>query len=569
MKKDSAKNLLFAFLAFAFCAGSLTVIQPPFHLSFLAWIALVPFLLVTVSPINTKYLLIASFIASAVYWLGNLYYLVPITIAGWVAFCLYTALLWPLVVIAIRFAYSKGLPIFVTAPIFFVAAERLQGFFLGGLNWRLLAHSQFENLPLIQMADIFGTAGLSLLIALVNALLAEFIIAVRQKHSFGLAAFLKTVFVLAALASAFFYGRWRILQTPDYTTAGPIVAAVQSNVPQSVKESTETGQTENEIFDELIPISNKAAESNPLLIVWPETMVMANLDPRVLNLLGEDHEYKLFDKKLRQHAADSNSYLLIGAYGAQPQVEPDLSIDLVKRYNSAFLYRPDSTKSPRQYDKIHLVPFGEVVPFKKRAPWLYNILMSFTPYDYDYSLSYGKNFTIFDIYTAPSEPPLHFGVMICYEDTVPYIARRFAIAKDGKKQVDFLVNISNDGWFVRFEQKKVLASTELAQHVAACVFRAVENRLAILRSVNTGISCVIDSTGRVVDGYIDGSLPVEALQRNAVAGYFADKMPIDKRITFFSRYGRWLDLICAVFFLIVLIAVPAERFFKKNKKRAK
>ncbi|MHC4510552.1 MAG: hypothetical protein ACYTAO_16620, partial [Planctomycetota bacterium] len=110
--------------------------------------------------------------------------------------------------------------------------------------------------------------------------------------------------------------------------------------------------------------------------------------------------------------------------------------------------------------------------------------------------------------------------MICYEDTVPAIAREFALDERGRKGLDWLINISNDGWFVRFQQEQVLPSAELPQHAAVCVFRAVENRLAVLRSVNTGISCVIDSVGRIRDGYLAGTLPREAMARTGMAGWF-------------------------------------------------
>ena len=115
-----------------------------------------------------------------------------------------------------------------------------------------------------------------------------------------------------------------------------------------------------------------------------------------------------------------------------------------------------------------------------------------------------------------------------------------------------LVNISNDGWFVSGGDKGK-ASTELAQHTAICAFRAVENRLAVLRSVNTGVSCIIDSLGRVRDGFIIGTLPSKAMRRIDVGGWFTDRIPIDSRVTFFSKYGQWLDFFCAICLIIAII----------------
>jgi apolipoprotein N-acyltransferase len=152
----------------------------------------------------------------------------------------------------------------------------------------------------------------------------------------------------------------------------------------------------------------------------------------------------------------------------------------------------------------------------------------------------------------------HFGVIICYEDAIPYVARNFALDSSGRKRVDWLVNISNDGWFVRFPQEpaRILPSTELPQHTAICTFRAVENRVPILRSVNTGISCLIDSAGRIRNGYIAASegFPAAAMRRTGMAGWFLDRMPIDKRVTFYSRHGQWLDTTCAAAFVALLAA---------------
>jgi len=259
--------------------------------------------------------------------------------------------------------------------------------------------------------------------------------------------------------------------------------------------------------------------------------------------------------------------VLVGAYGGgKPELTDDATIILGERYNSAFLYRIDGQKAAEHYNKIHLVPFGEVLPFRKTVPALYNLLMKFTPYNYDYSLDYGSDYTIFRMAArqSPDAEMYKFAVIICYEDTVPAIARRFALDEQGKKRLHWLVNISNDGWFVRFKEGQVLPSAELPQHAAICAFRAVENRLAVLRSVNTGISCLIDSLGRIHDGYVAGSanFPAEAMKRKGLAGWFVDQMPIDKRVSLFSRYGEWLDYGCTICFAALMVTLLWAKFLK-------
>ncbi len=556
---------LFFFLV---SAGLLTVIQPPISLSFLAWVSLVPFILACSPDIKPLRLFFTVYIVSLAFWLGNLYWVGFVTWPGWFAYCMYQGLLWPLVALGIRYSRKRNIPLFFCAAILFVAAESMQGFLLGGFYWHFLAHSQYQNISLIQIADIFGTPGISFLIAMVNGLLADFIILNSMQERFTFRDLLKVAFVLGCLLAVLFYGRWRIGQTPESLSQGPVVDVVQTNVPQIVKESV---QDSGMILNDLLDISRKARQANPELIIWPETMVLSILDPRVLRYLPEDHLYVLYDQVIREHAK-SNAYLLVGATGAKPKFLADGTIDLLaEQYNSAFVYQPDGEKSTDIYSKIHLVPFGEVVPFKKSIPWLHDLLLSFTPYDYDYTLDYGNEYTVFSMDSNSLGKTFRFSVLICYEDTVPELARGFVLDDEGNKQIDWFVNISNDGWFVAYDKKthEITPRTELVQHMAVCVFRAVENRVCVIRSVNTGISCLIDSSGRIKNNYIDGNLPVNAADRQGISGWFADKMPIDKRITVFSRYGQWLDIVCLICIgVVVFIELVAKRR-KKTRENEK
>jgi apolipoprotein N-acyltransferase len=549
-------------LAFVGSAAMLTVIQAPTNLSGLAWVSLVPFILACRPDVKVKPLFLTAYLVSLCYWLGNLYWIYQITPAGWLAFCMYTALLWPMLAVCLRYCRTKKIPLFLAAGVLFVGAERLQGLFLGGFFWRFLAHSQYANITLIQIADIFGAAGVSFLVAMVNGLAAELIIAAEEKKIFKIGNLLKIGLVCGALVAAVVYGRYRINEADKYIEAGPLVASVQTNVPQSVKKSHQSSEA---ILDELLKNSDASVKAGAELVVWPETMVQARLDPRILGVLAPSESDRLFDEILREHSKNT-AFVLAGAYGGVPEILEDGTIYLAKRYNSAFLYKPDGMQAREQYSKIHLVAFGEYVPFRKGFPLLFNLLMKFTPYDYDYTLDAGSEYTVFEM-TGKERRVYKFSVMICYEDAVPAIARRFAIDKKGRKNIDWLVNISNDGWFVRFANGKVSPSTELSQHAAICVFRAVENRLAVVRSVNTGVSCLIDTVGRIRNGYIAGTLPHQAMARTGMAGWLVDRVPIDKRTTFFSRNGQWLDFCCAVCFVWLMIMPATGRFpFRKGPK---
>lgn len=615
MKNNKPLLLVLFFLASALM---LTMIQAPLGWSFLAWVALVPFVVACSPQFPWRRLALLAYGVSFFYWLGNLYWIAPITIIGWVAMCFYMALLWPLLALAVCFCRAKGFPLFLAVPILVVGAERLQGFPLGGFYWRFLGHSQYANLTLIQIADVFGAAGVSFVVAMVNGLLADLaIVGGRARQGQGCRPWRwprpfsgspsasgacrcqpapvakqsdclpgdgnrpsgRTVVLGAVLTSAIvlgtvLYGHWRLRETQRYVEAGPLVAALQSNVPQSVKRSFKASEN---LFEKLMAKSKAAAALGAQLIVWPETMVQGFLQPELWSRLpkADWEEDKAFHLALSQHAKGS-AHVLVGAFGGEILPGFDGKYYL-GQYNSAYLYHPDGARDPQRYDKIHLVLFGEYIPFRKRFNWLYQQLRKFTPkeYNYDYSLEHGTHYTVFDMATpignvdrngaerpAEANEPnavCHFGVIICYEDSIPYVARHFVLDEHGRKRIDWLVNISNDGWFVRFlgDSTRSAPSTELPQHAAICAFRAVENRLPILRSVNTGISCLIDSTGKIRDGYLAASagFPFEAMQRTGMAGWFLDRMPIDRRVSFYSRHGEWLAMGCAIAF-VVAVAWP-------------
>jgi len=595
-RRQKSKGLSSAVCSLSFVASAvmLTVIQAPISLSALAWVSFVPFILACSPQAKPRRLALVTYVISLFYWLGNLYWVAPVTIVGWIAFCLYTALLWPILALCLRYCRTKKIPLFLASAVLIVGIERMQGFFLGGFFWRFLAHSQYQNIILIQIADIFGAGGVSFLVAMVNGLLAEWIIAATSCHPFGklragsersdgstllvtimrffaslrMTILLKTVLVCAVIVVTIAYGRWRISQEGQFVEVGPLAASLQSNVPQSVKRTFESS---DELFDGLMEQSKAAVQAGAELIVWPETMVQATLNPEVLRLLEASHPWNVFDSELREHSKDT-AFILVGAYGGTPVIQENLEVRLAQRFNSAFLYKRNGEKAKQIYNKIHLVPFGEVLPLRKSLSGLYQMLMKvkFIPYNYDYSLDYGSEYTVFEMTgdNGNQNQVYRFGVMICYEDTVPAIARRFALDKHQTKILDWLVNISNDGWFVRFKDQKVVPSTELPQHTAVCAFRAVENRLAVLRSVNTGISCLIDSSGRIKDGFSAGTLPSEAMARIGMAGWFTDRIPIDKRITFFSKYGEWLDYCCEVCLISLIIVSLSAKYLRTRKHRS-
>jgi apolipoprotein N-acyltransferase len=225
---------------------------------------------------------------------------------------------------------------------------------------------------------------------------------------------------------------------------------------------------------------------------------------------------------------------------------------VLKSYNSAVLLDRDGVWHGR-YDKVHRVPFGEYVPLRQALPWLNKL----APYDFDYAVEPGAEFTRFSL---PGHEATTFGVMICYEDTDPAMARPYA----AERPVDFLLNISNDGWFD--------GTSEHDQHLALCRFRAVETRRAVGRAVNMGVSAVIDSNGRVLAPELvseDETIPVWEVPENPVslptgrwhefkqvAGVVVGRVPIDARASVYARAGDAFALGCGGLLLAALVFAP-------------
>ncbi|MHC4519604.1 MAG: apolipoprotein N-acyltransferase, partial [Planctomycetota bacterium] len=498
------KRLLLVALPFLDSALMLTLIQPPIGWSFFAWVAVISFVLGCSPLIRPRTVALSAYAAGAVYWLVNLYWIAPITIPGWIALCLYMALLWPLLALALRFCRARNIPLTLAVPVLIVGAERLQGFPMGGFYWRLLGHSQYANLTLIQIADIFGAGGVSFLVAMVNGFVLDAVLAIGacrlgpalseegneeqmplareirewfflERKPAGIWVIVQAALVVAAVVATVLYGRWRLAQAGEYVVDGPRVAALQSNVPQSVKIGH---MASDELFAELMVQSQAAAAAGAELIAWPETMVQGILQPEIWPFLRDPAKQdKAFHDALAEHAKDT-AYLLVGAYGGEILTDAK-GKPYLGDYNSAFFYRSDGTRDPNRYNKIHLVLFGEYIPFRRSFNWLYQQLRRFAPYDYDYSLEHGTEYTIFEMTTPiratepndadnPAEPnrpevTYRFGTIICYEDAIPYVGRNFALDENGRKRVDWLVNISNDGWFVRFleDPPRVVPSSEL------------------------------------------------------------------------------------------------------------
>ncbi len=540
----------------------LSVMQEPVGWSALAWVALVPWVLAVVRTKRGGWMLAIGYGLGLGYYLGNLYWLAGVTALGYGGLCVYMACFFVLSGFILRRIYQKrGWPFTVVLPVVWVAQEYLRAVVMTGFPWLFLAHSQHESVRLIQISDILGAYGVTFLIGMVNGLVCDLLlrplkaITPRQKKKVSVATLILAA--LCLLLGAVVYGGYRLRQGAGTITPGPVIAAIQENIPQYVKEQAESGE---EIFRRHLQLSEQALQAGvkPELIVWPETMTCTPLNQEFLDLQRQYPSYDMslyapwvqsqaFDRQLRE-LAGRGAAVLVGTPSLL--MKEDLGgLAPAGTANSAILYLAGGQRFGQRYDKMHLVPFGEVVPFKKSWPWMYRLLNSLTPYDYEYSLDAGENPVVF-AYPGADGQLRKFAVAICYEDVTPHMPRTLTVEK-GQKRIDFLLNISNDGWFVRGGNgKPVTATSELLQHLAICKFRAVENRIGIVRAVNTGISGFIRPDGAVQPAGLAGTLPEEPRQRQAVAGFLTDRVYLDTRLSLYSRMGDWFAIVCCLFSLL-------------------
>jgi apolipoprotein N-acyltransferase len=351
---------------------------------------------------------------------------------------------------------------------------------------------------------------------------------------------------------------------------------IQENIPQTIKD-TEADQT----LLRYVRLSDAAVAADPKadLVAWPETMVTATINKEWLGLPPEKFDGAeglgkvltaiearkveaiaaagaIKDAELRKEMISDARYeawrrRCANAYEALNQEVQRQRMPLLVGYtaiekvmqNRTLLMTPGTAEAVRspEYSKRHLVPFGEYIPFKD-VPLVNRLMLLCSPVDFDYSNTPGKEWTRFRLAVTNrnmdaagtrinnSTRFYEFGTPICFEDVMPEPAREMTRAH-GRK-ADFLVNVSNDGWFFW---------VELDQHLQACQLRAVENRVPIARSVNTGDSGFIDSCGRIVKLVRDRA-------GNAIGAVGMDSwvVQIDARETFFSRIGDLFPIICGI-----------------------
>jgi len=522
MKSDRI-NLFLAALSGLLWTGAF----PKIGLDWLAWFALVP-LLLAIANLSVKESFRIGFIAGLIHYLTLLYWVVPVMrIYGYLPLYLSIVILFLFAAVLALFPAvfctalsaigSTPLRCLIAIPLLWVALEYIRTFVFTGFPWELLGYSQYLRLHLIQIADLFGVYGVSFLIALSNAAVF-FAMLFITRNTWRDRRISKPVLVCAiiVLAAGLFltgiYGNRRIHTTDRLAAASPTarIAVIQPNVNQAVKWDP---AFQAATIKTNIRLSLSAKPENPDLIVWPESATPF---------------YLFYDKEPTQKVLEGirqcDTDFLIGS----PSFDRSKAGNIVY-YNSAYLICP-TLKTVSKYDKAHLVPYGEYVPFKRWFPFLGKVVAQvgdFQAGEPGKTMPWGKG---------------AIGVQICYEIIFPGLSRAMV-----KNNAVLLINITNDAWFG--------TTGGPYQHFSMTVFRAVENRRALARAANTGISGFIDPAGRIL---ISTPLLEEAVVTRT--------LPLISEKTFYTRFGDLFALAClvgSVFVIILAFGKYALRFIKR------
>ncbi len=466
-----------------------SIISPSFHHygGYLVWVALVPLLLAD-RELDGRRSFLLGYLQGLVFYMLLLYWIGEITemtlaarYGAYAALVLYLSIYHGLFnMLRHRLEEAAGLGLLLL-PVLWTALEYLRGFFLSGFPWGTLGYAPYHFKGLLKLASLGGVYTLSFLVVAGNVLVYS-LFTLRGKGAW------RRPLSLALLFVGFIFVAGRL---PDalMDQRRPVrLALLQGNVNQSQKWSPHFKNENFVLYGEL----QKSARGADL-IVWPESGATCYFSRE-----------PYYAERVKQMVNVSGSWTVIGAPRFQQGKGKLLN------HNAALLFAPHRGIVDEYY-KMHLVPFGEYVPLSKFLPFGKVVedlgAGDFTP---------GEEVAVMKTSRA------RFSTTICYEVIFPRLVRRFV-----KGGAEFIVNITNDGWYGR--------SAMSYQHAMFCVLRAVENGVYLARCANSGISCIISPRGEIL-------APSGLFERKVVRGTVYPR----KRLTFYSRFGdifAWLMLL--------------------------
>ena len=453
--------------------------------------------------------------------------LIPVTgfpILGWLALSAYLALypaFWVWLV-----AYDESPPVkrdtwgrrtlwALTGSAAWVALEMLRARLFGGLPWNLLGVSQYTMTPLIQIATVTGVYGVSFLVVWTSLSLYSAVRLILSRPATRFAWQMEIVLPLLAVAILFAVGLAHLRPDAAKGTTVSIstklhylrVTMVQPSIPQTLIWD-DGGDAA--LLEKVLNLSRQGLTNDTDLLIWPEAAMtkMVRYDEDTLRMVTD-------------LARTNHAWIILGSDDAEPSQLGDTNSAAADYFNSSFLVSPYGQLA-NVYHKRKLVAFGEFIPLVKWLPfikWFTPITGGFTP---------GERAVPFELPNLKVKT----AVLICFEDIFPDFVREYA-----DDDTDFLVNITNDGWFG--------SGSAQWQQAAAAAFRAVENGLPLLRCANTGLTCWIDAHGHLQDIFHDAQGTVYGPGSTTVE--IPLLAPGEKRVpTYYHQYGDRFGWVCVV-----------------------
>lgn len=519
-------------------------------------------------------------------WGALEWWIVEVSVAGFpalVAYLVAWSLAHALVLrIAARSALGRRLPLALLLPVTWVGVEFLRASVLfDGYPWYLLGHPLAEEPVLIQSADLLGVPLVSAAVAMVAGALVDLL---GRRVATAKTRWSVAVATLVAIASLLGYGAHRLNETDELASArasgvapgvapgvavdgevrqGPLVLAIQTNLPQSNKIAW-SPQRQVDDFDAFRRLTMQAFGAVldegriPDIVAWPETMLPGfGLEPETIQTLvgGGWFPGALFAEGIADLVDALRRPMLVGSASFEGLRADGSRFAWDRHFNSAYALAPDGRR--QRYDKVFLTPFGETMPYISAWPWLEQRL-----------LDIGASGMRFDLEVGESLAPLRLespsgawavATPICFEDTVSAVCRRMVfgpVPADGTggsaapgawgKRADLFVNLSNDGWFGTSDAGRM-------QHAQIARFRCVECRVPMVRCVNTGLSVAIDSAGR-----LRGAAVGEGYGQARTEGWLATPVILDPRVPVYAHLGDALGW-CAAAATGLLLLLPGRR----------
>lgn len=474
-------------------------------------------------------------------WLGR--WLIPVTMVGYPIYAAYLSIyallfVWIMRRVLSRPAYHGHAMAWIIAAVW-VGMECLRGkVVFTGYAWFLLVHSAVQWPVLAQSADLLGSFFVSFLVALFSGLVVDWW-RVRSGLLSPRRFKVHAGCIVVLLAGNVGYGYWRIGQSGSLEP-GPTILVIQTNLPQDNKIGW-TREEQVRDFQEFVSMTLEGVSllaEKPDLVVWPETMLPGfGLEPEVISFLVQNGYYpeNYFSAGIVALRDEIGSPMLVGSpVYLNLRVENEQYV-WDNNYNAAYLIQGDAP-FPR-YDKVHLTPFGETMPYISAWPWLEEKLLIIGAGGMNFNLDSSEQINLLDLEWGDRK--LSLATPICFEDTSAEVCRDMAW-EGSRKRVDLFVNLSNDGWYGSYKGGRL-------QHLQCARLRCIENRIPMIRAANTGMSVGIDSMGNVVDQVGEGRYGI-----SGEPGILLSSLSLDRRETLYARIGDiWAWACLGVMFFIL------------------